>query len=60
MTLSNLFGILSIVFLAIVLLIAITSAIIELYKEKMYGAIAFVLLIVLAGVCSILSLVFSL
>lgn len=59
MTLSGIFGVLALVFLVIVLLIAITGTIIELAKEKMYGAIAFVLLIVLAGVCAILSLVFS-
>lgn len=59
MTLSGIFGVLAIVFLVIVLLIAITGTIIELAKEKMYGAIVFVLLLVLAGVCAILSLVFS-
>lgn len=59
MTLSGIFGVLVLVFLVIVLLIAITGTIIELAKEKMYGAIVFVLLLVLAGVCAILSLVFS-
>lgn len=58
MTLSGIFGVLALVFLVIVLLIAITGTIMELAKEKMYGAIVFVLLLVLAGVCAILSLVF--
>lgn len=58
MTLSGIFGVLALVFLVIVLLIAITGTIRELAKEKMYGAIVFVLLLVLAGVCAILSLVF--
>lgn len=59
MTISGIFGVLALVFLVIVLLIAITGTIMELAKEKMYGAIVFVLLLVLAGVCAILSLVFS-
>ena len=59
MTISGIFGVLALVFLVIVLLIAIAGTIMELAKEKMYGAIVFVLLLVLAGVCAILSLVFS-
>lgn len=59
MTLSGIFGVLALVLLVIVLLIAITGTIMELAKEKMYGAIVFVLLLVLAGICAILSLVFS-
>ena len=58
MSLSTIFGIISAILIVIVFLICITSIVKELVKDKMYGALVILLLSILAGVFSILSLVF--
>lgn len=58
MSLGTIFGIIALILLVIIFLLCITSIVKELVKDKMYGVLAILLLSILAGVFSILSLVF--